>query len=208
MGRSPTFRLFLILWVGSLVWLYAAWTGREPADLAQAPSVMGSAQWLTMALTMVIVPWLAGPGLMLMLRRMKSGGVNLPYAEYWFSGDRRAESLNRLRPFLDVMGSMMAAFLSAVLLIEVQVRQLKFTELGDLIVLGATVMLLGGTLLWVRAVMRAFPAPAAETRGASAAGSLRRGASGAGRGASRISQRPPRRPGSPGRPGHPGDADR
>ncbi|MBB5205481.1 hypothetical protein HNQ51_002800 [Inhella inkyongensis] len=48
--------------------------------------------------------WFSGPGCMWLLRRRAKGGVNLPHAEYWFEGERRKASLDRLAPYIDALG--------------------------------------------------------------------------------------------------------
>ena len=190
MWGTPTFRLFLMAWVGGLtLWggLWMRW-----ADESAIQDELGAL--VTLGVVMVLAPWLAGPGLLPLLRRRDSGGVNLPHAEYWFSGERRGPSLDRLRPFLEVMGAMLSVFLSMTAVVFVAERtNAAFNEVSALAFLASVLMLLGGLVVWTRAVMRAFPPPDPATRGASVLRPSRR-----------MPGRPtPRRTGSPGRPSRP-----
>lgn len=168
---TPTLRLFLMAWVGSLALLVGLWSeGALPMARAGDRHSL-----IALGAVMALAPWLAGPGLLPLLRRMKSGGVNLPYAEYWFAGERRAASLERLRPYLEVFGALLAVFLGGVLLIFVGERtHVGVAAYAELIFLAATLAFLGGTVAWVRAVVRAFPAPDPATRGVSALRPARR----------------------------------
>ena len=190
MWGTPTLRLFLMAWVGSL----ALWGGLW-MRWADAPAIHAEQGALAaLGLAMLLAPWLAGPGLLPLLRRRDSGGVNLPHAEYWFSGERRSSSLDRLRPYLEVMGTLLSVFLSMTAGVFVAERtDAAFNEVSAVAFLASVLMLLGGLVIWTRSVMRAFPPPDAATRGASAL---------------RPSRRGPRRPahrrtGSPGRPSRP-----
>lgn len=161
---TATSRLFLVAWLCSLAGYGWAWThwrdGLSPEGDQTALVVLG--------VVMVVAPWMAGPGLLPLLRRRASGGVNLPYAEYWFTGERRSASLDRLRPYLEVMGTMMSAFLTGILMIFIGERvDQALWSVSALLFLTVVVMFLGASVMWVRAVMRAFPAPEPSTRGAS-----------------------------------------
>lgn len=155
-------RLFIVTWLGGLALLHHAWS-----TYGDWPSVQQDRHELwTLAVVFVLVPWLAGPGLMPLLRRMRSGGVNLPYAEYWFTGERRAPSLDRLSPYLDGMGILLNVFLAGVAALSVAERVDPRVALYSAVMfLALTIAFLGGTVWWVRRVMAAFPAPDASTRG-------------------------------------------
>lgn len=159
---TRTRRLFLAGWAAGLALLHMAWS--RYGDLLQARGEEG-ALWALSAM-MVALPWAVGPGLLQVLRRMPSGGVNLPHAEYWFAGERRPASLDRLEPYLDVMALLLTVFLVAVLVLFVTERTEPVVMMySGLMFLGLVIAMLGGTVLWTRAVMRAFPAPDPSTRG-------------------------------------------
>lgn len=155
-------RLFLVFWLSGLAFLHHAWTeyGDVPAVLRDRSSL------IALSILFVVIPWVSGPGILVLLRRMESGGVNLPHAEYWFTGERRAASLDRLSPLLDVLGILIMAFLAAVLALfvaeRVDPRSLNYSAVGFL---ALTIAFLGGTVWWVRRVMATFPAPDPSTRG-------------------------------------------
>lgn len=155
-------RLFLVTWLAGLALVHHAWTeyGQEP------PLVADRAALLTLSALIAILPWAVGPGTLKLLRRMRSGGVNLPYAEYWFEGERRAASLDRLAPYLDGMAILLTVFLAAVLALFVAERiDPRVALVSAVTFLALAIAFLGGTVLWVRRVMAAFPAPDASTRG-------------------------------------------
>ena len=183
---TPTQRLFLAAWLGGLVLFAGLWA--KWGDVAAVAADHGAL--ITLGIVLLVTPWVAGPGLLPLLRRRDSGGVNIPHAEYWFTGERRAASLDRLRPFLEVFGAMLSAFLSAVLMVFIGERtDPALAQVSALIFLAATVVYLGTTVIWVRSVMRAFPAPDPATRGVSTLG-------------------PRRRPGGPYRPQRPSGSGR
>lgn len=159
---APTRRLFLVTWLASLALVAHCWM-----EYAHFSQVLRDREGL-LGLSMVIglMPWVAGPAMLLVLRRMESGGVNLPHAEYWFTGGRRAASLDRLSPYLDGMGTLLSAYLSAVLALFISERVDERAEsVSAVLFLAATLAFLGGTVWWVRRVMRAFPEPESTTRG-------------------------------------------
>lgn len=159
---APTRRLFLVVWAAGAALLQMAWS--RYGELLQDRGE-GGALWALSAM-MIVLPWAVGPGLLLLLRRMPSGGVNLPHAEYWFGAERRAASLERLAPYLDVMALLLNVFLAAVLVLFVTERTEPVVMVySGLMFLGLVMAFLGGTVLWTRAVMRAFPAPDPSTRG-------------------------------------------
>jgi hypothetical protein len=153
-------RLFIVGWLCSLVFVALCWlwwtaplaVAQDAGDLAVLSGVIA------------LLPWAAGPGLMPVLRRMKSGGVNLPHNEYWFSGERRAASLDRLGPFMDALGLMLSAFLCGMLSIDL-VHGLHGHRPSEAVHMAATAAFLLVTGLWVWRVMRAFPAPPREAAG-------------------------------------------
>lgn len=164
-------RLFLVTWVVGLVLLRQAWT--EYADLPEFARERSSLWAVSVVLT--VTPWVAGPGVMWLLRRMPSGGVNLPHAEYWFTGERRGPSLDRLAPYLDAFGTMLIVFLAGVLALFISERiDPRAASLSALMFLAWTVGFLGGASWWVRRVMAAFPAPDESTRGVKRFRSTRR----------------------------------
>jgi hypothetical protein len=159
---SPQRRLFLVTWLVGLAALYEAWTryGVVPAVAADEAAL----QALSVVLT--ATPWVAGPGVLVLLRRMPSGGVNLPHAEYWFTGERRGPSLDRLAPYLDRFGTWLQVFLIGVLALFIYERvDPRAASVSALMFLAWTMAFLGGTVWWVRRVMAAFPEPDAATRG-------------------------------------------
>lgn len=174
---TPQRRLFLVTWLASLAALYQVWTqyGALPAIADERGALVA------LSVVLTTTPWIAGPGLTYLLRRRASGGVNLPHAEYWFTGERRGPSLDRLSPYLDSFGTWLQVFLIAVLALFVFERvDPRAASASALLFLGLTMAFLGGTVWWVRRVMAAFPQPEAATRGVK---DFRR----------------PRRPGRPGR---------
>ncbi len=158
-------RLFLVTWLAGMALLHHAWT-----EHGQAPAVLRDRdELIVLSLLLVLLPWLSGPGVLLLLRRMQSGGVNLPHAEYWFSGERRAASLDRLSPLLDAFGVLLVVFQSAMLALFVAERvDLRVQNYSAVGFLALTVAFLGGTVWWVRRVMATFPAPDPSTRGVKA----------------------------------------
>jgi len=160
---TPQRRLFLVTWLAGQAALYHAWT--EYAAMPGVAREHGALMVLSAVLT--LMPWLAGPGILWLLRRMPSGGVNLPHAEYWFTGERRALSLDRLAPYLDGFGSWLLVFLIGVLALFIyeRVDPARAASVSELLFLAWTAAFLGGTVLWVRRVMAAFPAPEEATRG-------------------------------------------
>ena len=168
---GPQRRLFLVTWLAGLALLHHVWTVYAP--LPEIEPERGELWVLSCVLT--LMPWASGPGVMLLLRRMASGGVNLPHAEYWFSGERRASSLDRLAPFLDVFGLLLTVFLAGVLALFIFERiDGRAATYSALMFLFWTIGFLGATVLWVRRLMAAFPAPDASTRGLKRFRSLRR----------------------------------
>jgi hypothetical protein len=158
----PQRRLFLVTWLAGLAALFHAWT-----RYAAVPEVAAD-QGALLALSLVLTgtPWMAGPGVLLLLRRMPSGGVNLPHAEYWFTGERRGSSLDRLAPYLDGFGTWLQVFLIGVLALFIYERvDPRSASLSALLFLAWTMAFLGGTVWWVRRVMAAFPEPDRATRG-------------------------------------------
>ena len=164
LGRwsKPSRRLFLVTWVVSLALLQHAWS-----SYGDAPEILAERGALVMlSIAMVLAPWGAGPAVMVLLQRMSSGGVNLPYAEYWFTGERRPSSLDRLSPYLDGMGTLLTVFLAGVLALFVGERiDPRLSLYSAVAFLGLNIAFLGGVVWWVRRVMAAFPAPEPSTRG-------------------------------------------
>jgi hypothetical protein len=159
---SPARRLFLVMWAAGLALLHHAWTVYAPLPEIQRDIV---ALW-ALSGVMVVMPWASGPGVLLLLRRRASGGVNLPHAEYWFAGERRATSLDRLAPFLDGFGTLLTVFLAGMLALFISERiDPRANTFSALMFLGWTIAFLGGAVWWVRRVMAAFPAPDQSTRG-------------------------------------------
>jgi len=168
---SPQRRLFLVTWLGGLALVHHAWTAY--AHLPEIEQEQGALQALS-AVT-ALMPWLSGPGVMWLLRRMESGGVNIPYAEYWFAGERRSASLDRLAPYLDLFGALLTVFLAGLLALFISERiDLRASAHSALMFLAWTLAFLGATVWWVRRVLAAFPAPDAATRGMRRSASLRR----------------------------------
>ena len=181
---NPTRRLFLVTWAAVLavVWVCG---GR----LAEARET----EFVILGIVAITVPCLAGPGLMPWLRRMPGHLISLPHSEYWFAPDHREASLLRLQPFVDVMGTMLAVFLGAVVLLytgeRVDPLLASFSAMLFLLAAGA---FLAGTGLWMRAVLRAFAAPqgdAASGRAAARSSAARAAARAAARSAARTGAR-------------------
>lgn len=159
---NPQRRLFLVTWLVGLAALHHAWTvyGDHPAIAREQGDLVA------LSVLLVVMPWTVGPGMMAVLRRLRSGGVNLPHAEYWFTGERRAASLDRLAPHLDAFGAVLIVFLAGVLALFVAERvDARAATFSALMFLAWTVAFLGSTVWWVRRVMAAFPAPDESTRG-------------------------------------------
>lgn len=168
---GPQRRLFLVTWLAGLALLHHAWTAYAP--LAAIEREHG-ALWVLSGV-MVLMPWVSGPGILVLLRRMESGGVNLPHAEYWFAGERRAASLDRLAPFLDVFGALLTVFMAGVLALFISERvDPRAGAFSGLMFLAWTIGFLGAVVWWVRRVMAAFPAPDESTRGVKRFRSVRR----------------------------------
>jgi hypothetical protein len=168
---GPQRRLFLISWLAGLAMLHHTWTVYAP----EPPIDADRADLMVLSGVMVVMPWLAGPGILLLLRRMPSGGVNLPHAEYWFAGERRAISLDRLAPYLDSFGTLLTVFLAGVLALFISERvDLRAASYSAVMFLAWTIGFLGSTVWWVRRVMAAFPAPDEATRGVKRFRSTRR----------------------------------
>ena len=149
-------------WLAGLALLHHAWTVYAPLPPIEA--VQGDL--MVLSGVMVLTPWLSGPGILLFLRRLPSGGVNLPHAEYWFSGERRAASLDRLAPYLDVFGALLTVFLAGVMALFISERiDARAASYSAVMFLAWTTGFLGATVWWVRRVMAAFPAPDESTRG-------------------------------------------
>lgn len=147
--------VFLTGWCGCLGFVAACWRQWQAAF---AHSENGL--WV-LSLTIAVLPWAAGPGLLPVLGRMDRGGINLPHADHWFTGARRAASLQRLAPFMYAMGLMLALFLCALLALELR-NGLQGRALPDGELLVATAVFLALTALWVLALLRAFPKPPAD----------------------------------------------
>jgi hypothetical protein len=143
---------FLVTWFGCLGLVGLCWQQWQAA-LATAGEGLP-----VLTLMIAVVPWAAGPGLLPVLRRMKSGGVNLPHADHWFTGERRAASLTRLAPFLDALGLMLTLFLTALLGLELW-HGLQGLAMPDQAVLPAALGFLLLLAVWTWRLMRAFPAP-------------------------------------------------
>lgn len=162
MAMSPQRRLFLMAWVSGLALLYHVWSVYAPLP----PFDAAQTDLMVLSGVMVVMPWLSGPGILLLLRRMPSGGVNLPYAEYWFTGERRPTSLDRLAPYLDVFGTLLTAFLAGLMALFIFERvDARAFSISAVMFLAWTIAFLGATVWWVRRVMAAFPAPDESTRG-------------------------------------------
>lgn len=163
-------RAFNIVWLGCLLLFFGSspWLPEQVGDPGkEVPrlfyiGLMGFLLWST--------PWICGPGLVRLLRGIGSGGVNLPHADYWFEGERRAQSLVRFEPFLLELGAAMAVFLTVVSAVghfpTEQVLGLKFGLFLTLAMGGA---LLTWLAVWTIRVMRAFPRPPSEPQSAPAA---------------------------------------
>ncbi|RVT87872.1 hypothetical protein [Inhella crocodyli] len=169
--------LFLVAWVAGMGLMAAAWTAwKDLADVAFKPTELP-----ILTVVMAVSPWIAGPGLLPWLRRMESGGINMPNADYWFSGERRAESLRRMGPYLDAMGLLVLALLAGMVALDLwHARQGQ--KVSDLISLSLVALFLIATALWLMALMRAFPKPPADPAAALGA---------------HQAPRRPRRPGEP-----------
>lgn len=159
---SPSRRLFLVTWLVGLAALYKAWTEHAAAPAVQAEQ----GALVALSAVLIVTPWMAGPGVLWLLRRRPAGGVNLPHAEYWFTGDRRGPSLDKLSPFLDGFGTWLQVFLIGVLALFVYERvDPRAASVSAVLFLAWTMAFLGGTVWWVRRVMAAFPQPDEGTRG-------------------------------------------
>jgi hypothetical protein len=168
--------LFVAAWLACLGLMGACWTvWKDLADLALKPSELP-----ILTVVIVLAPWIAGPGLLPWLRRMESGGVNLPHADHWFSGERRAASLTRLSPYLHVMGLMVMALLAAQIGLDLWYAH-QGMKAGDLVALSMLGLFLAATAIWTLLLMRAFPKPKADVSTVSDA----------------SQRRHPRRPGEP-----------
>lgn len=145
---------FVLGWLASMSLVGACWMGWQ--DVGRAGLEPGDL--LALSLVTAFTPWLAGPGLLPWLRRRSSGGVNIPHAEHWFTGERRAASLDRLAPFMDAMGLMVSALLTGLLAAHIWHGEqgLKTAEAISLVV---TAVFGLATVLWLVALMRAFPKP-------------------------------------------------
>ncbi len=107
----------------------------------------------------LVVPLLCGPGMVALLGRLRSGGVNLPHADYWFSGERRAASLQRLEPHLLMIATWVTLLLAALHALELlQLRD----EHWVLIPVDLLVLALG---LHTLRLMRLFPKPPSDRHG-------------------------------------------
>ena len=148
---SPTRRLFLVSWVVGLAALWGCAT--------QLPEPL-SDDFVALAMVAAVLPWAAGPGLMPLLARMPAHLINLPHSEYWFATDRRAQSLLRLRPYVDVMGTLLAVFLGAVVLLYTGERvDPLLASYSAMLFLLAVGCFLSGIGLWMRALLKAFARP-------------------------------------------------
>ncbi len=146
--------LFVAAWLASMGFLTVCWTvWRDLADFALKPSELA-----TLSAIVAVAPWIAGPGLLPWLRRMDSGGVNLPHADYWFSGERRQASLTRMSPYLDVLGLMVMALLVSQLGLDLWYAR-QGLKAGDLLSLSILGVFLAAMAVWTIALLRAFPKP-------------------------------------------------
>jgi hypothetical protein len=146
--------LFVATWLGSMGFLAACWTvWRELANFALKPSELA-----TLSAIVAVAPWITGPGLLPWLRRKDSGGVNLPHADHWFSGERRQASLTRMSPYLDVLGLMVMALLVSQLGLDLWYAH-QGLKAGDLLSLSLLGVFLAAMAMWTIALLRAFPKP-------------------------------------------------
>lgn len=148
-------RIALVLgWLASMSLVGACWLGWQGA----AATALQPGELLLLTVVTAVTPWAAGPALLPWLRRQSSGGVNIPHADHWFTGERRAASLDRLAPFMDAMGLMVCALLSSLLAARIWHgdRGLTTPEAMSLVVSAVFGL---ATILWVVALLRAFPRP-------------------------------------------------
>lgn len=146
--------LFALVWLGCLSFVLWCQVSAQPA-LAVA---LDPGDFFVLSLTLLLAPLGCGPGLLMLLRRMKSGGVNLPHAAYWFEGERRAASLERLAPYVYALSALVALFIAGMLALDVWHGQqgLRTPDAWHLL---ATAVFIVAILVWTFALVRAFPAP-------------------------------------------------
>lgn len=148
--------LFFAVWLAHLAFIVAsaAWL---PEQIGPAGRQMGRTEYLAfMGAVGALVPLMVGPGMLLAQTKLERSGLNLPYAGYWFHGERRAASLQRLAPHLYGMAAWVSVFLSAQHGLEVLGTQESWWHWA------ATGVLLVAITAHVLLLRRAYPAPPPE----------------------------------------------
>ncbi len=143
---------FLVAWFGCIGVVGTRWQP-WPATFSDREAGL-----LVLSLLIAVLPWATGPGLLALLRRMPSGGVNLPHASYWFSGARRSASLDRMAPFLDAMALALTLFLTGILALNATPNA---AGLEAQVLTGTALFVVWGGV-WTWQLARAFPEPPIE----------------------------------------------
>ncbi len=151
--------LFYAVWLAHLTFFLGTANGLPELVGSPGKPLSRDAYLALMGGIGLLLPLFCGPGLLALLRRMRSGGVNLPHAAYWFTGERRAASLQRLQPHVLMIATWITLFLSALHAMELlQLRDERW-------VIGLAGLLMLTLAAHTLRLLRLFPAPPTTPNG-------------------------------------------